>query len=149
MKKSRCSRCRKWKPLSGFYLKVSPHTGALVKSGCCRKCQNKATVDWQQRNRARYRQYQATYAKANPERIRQLRRKHDLKKKYRLTVEEYDAMIAAGCCICKRKDVKIQVDHCHKKGHVRGGLCGRCNRGLGFFDDDPDRLDQAAAYLRQ
>jgi hypothetical protein len=75
--------------------------------------------------------------------------------KYGLTREDYHAMLAAqrGCCaICERPLVvegkKTHVDHCHDTDVVRGLLCARCNTGLGAFEDNPDLLERAVAYLR-
>lgn len=31
---------------------------------------------------------------------------------------------------------------------IRGLLCGKCNSGLGFFDDNPQKLIDAAEYLK-
>ena len=86
-----------------------------------------------------------------------------LKNMYGITVDDYYEMLEnqnGGCGICgtkvpsarKRKHVTQEmffVDHCHSTGKVRGLLCGKCNRGLGYFEDAPERLEEAANYLRR
>lgn len=42
----------------------------------------------------------------------------------------------------------IQVDHDHRTGKVRGGLCVRCNLLLGQIGDDAALLENLAYYLR-
>jgi hypothetical protein len=78
-----------------------------------------------------------------------------------LTQSEYDKMWRQQkglCGICKQpetalatptstKTKRLAVDHCHNTGEIRGLLCGNCNVMLGFFDDDPERLEKAADYL--
>ena len=54
---------------------------------------------------------------------------------------------AHACAICKRKTVLV-LDHCHSCLKPRALLCGYCNRGLGFFYDNPNLLMTASAYLR-
>lgn len=38
---------------------------------------------------------------------------------------------------------------CHVSMRVRGVLCDSCNKGLGFFRDDPARLRAAIRYLKR
>lgn len=98
--------------------------------------------------------YGAQYERANPEKIATHRRNHELRKRYGLSREAYDALIAATptCQICARtfsEDVKTAVDHCHTSGKVRGILCHGCNKGLGHYADSPERLRKAAEYLEK
>lgn len=51
------------------------------------------------------------------------------------------------CAICQDK-VELVVDHDHETDEFRGLLCSWCNTGLGYFKDNPDRLQRAVAYLR-
>jgi hypothetical protein len=66
----------------------------------------------------------------------------------------YDA--ARHCEICGRQFVpglngmasaakNMDVDH--SLGTFRGVLCGKCNKALGWFDDDPEKLRGALEYL--
>lgn len=65
-------------------------------------------------------------------------------------------MLAAqngGCAICGATEPGgrtryFPVDHCHTTGIVRGLLCTKCNRGLGLFNDDPERVARAVMYLK-
>ena len=76
-------------------------------------------------------------------------------KVYGMTPEEYAAKFSQPCEICGGHEERgktgggMQVDHDHDTGENRGVLCQRCNRGLGYFKDDPERMEAAAAYVRR
>lgn len=50
------------------------------------------------------------------------------------------------CKICGQLK-KLNVDHDHATGEVRGLLCHGCNVGIGFFRDSPELLRSAIDYL--
>ena len=67
-----------------------------------------------------------------------------LKRKYGITVDQYNAMLKAQggvCAICgktkEQNGARLAVDHCHDTGIVRGILCIRCNVTLGVLGEDP------------
>lgn len=77
-------------------------------------------------------------------------------------LDDYERMLAeqgGACAICRRPESMIDprtnvarnlaVDHCHETGAVRGLLCGYCNKALGGFGDNPDRLRAAVEYLER
>ncbi|WP_433332564.1 endonuclease VII domain-containing protein [Spirillospora sp. CA-294931] len=71
---------------------------------------------------------------------------------YGLQRGEYDKLFAAQasvCAICgQARKQRLSVDHCHKRGHVRGLLCRLCNgRLLTAARDRPEILRAAAEYL--
>jgi len=82
-------------------------------------------------------------------------RKHKLKGLYGISLREYDKMLQnqdRACAICHGQPCygkkSFSVDHDHNTSMARGLLCDGCNRGLGFFKDDPKLLDKAAVYVR-
>lgn len=68
-------------------------------------------------------------------------------------LKKYDAFSGkqyqpGHCDICG-KDGMRDADHNHQTGQSRGLLCRACNQGLGYFQDDVKRLQQAIIYLTQ
>ncbi len=70
---------------------------------------------------------------------------------YGITVEALRQMEAehAGVCACCGELAKLQVDHCHRTGAVRGLLCGSCNLLLGMAKDSTDRIRKALSNLQK
>ena len=109
------------------------------------------TQRWRTENPEKYAATQAAFRASGGK--RRADRKSHLKRKFGLTVEQYDAMLAnqaGGCGICGkplRSDISLHVDHDHETGRIRGLLCFTCNNALGDFEDDPVLLRAATAYV--
>ena len=104
----------------------------------------------------RRRIYKDLWAKKNPKSIRagKLRREYGLSyDDYQYLWEQQDGV----CAICFKversmsngKVRSLAVDHDHATKQIRGLLCDKCNRAVGFLDDDPLRAEALARYLRQ
>lgn len=86
------------------------------------------------------------------------------KRVHGISLEDRDALLESQdgrCAICC-KPVEFQLggrsdnigesavlDHCHDTKQIRGVLCGKCNTGLGSFEDDEFSLTNAVLYLRR
>jgi hypothetical protein len=87
----------------------------------------------------------------NPDYARKRGKYYDLKRRYGLSAEDYNALLARQggvCAICgKQPSQTLCVDHNRKTRKVRRLLCRKCNLGIGHFDDDPRLLRAATDYL--
>lgn len=71
-----------------------------------------------------------------------------------LRIDDYSELLAAQggvCAICRGNPPKhrrrLDVDHCHATGEIRGLLCSFCNAGIGSLRNNPALLREAAIYL--
>lgn len=84
---------------------------------------------------------------------RRLNRESLLRTQYGMTLDDYDELVRRQgnrCLICGQTPPDgqlLHVDHDHETGAIRGLLCNTCNRALGMFGDDLDRVRAAVAYL--
>lgn len=106
--------------------------------------------DWKELDaREKRAAYMKEWRKRHPAKAKE----HVLKKQYGIGLDEYHDLLHRQdgvCAICGKGDdhFSLAVDHCHSTKRVRGLLCSKCNRGVGLFEDEPERLERAAAYLR-
>src|SRR5262245_24185968 len=91
------------------------------------------------------------WAAANRDRFLAIQWRTHLRRKYNISVEEYEALLVRqgnACAICGTV-TKLKLDHDHKTGAIRGALCHGCNAGIGFFAENPRALRAAAQYVEQ
>lgn len=67
-----------------------------------------------------------------------------------LTPAQIEAMISAvdgRCEICGKPMSRVNVDHCHTTGRVRGLLCTGCNTFLGHIEKRGHLVDAIVRYI--
>jgi len=84
------------------------------------------------------------------------RREYSLKKKYGITVKQYDELLEKQnqcCAICDKHasefKTRLAVDHNHVTGEIRGLLCTYCNHRLIGRHRDGALLRKMADYVDQ
>lgn len=97
-----------------------------------------------------------------PEQRAEYERAWRFKKKYGITIQDYDRMFeeqGGVCATCRKASVQVHaksgklrdlaVDHDHVTGKVRALLCTDCNVVLGLVNDAPALLREMADYLER
>ena len=166
--KKHCIKCGQDKPLPDF--EKCYGGGKVYLRAQCRECRYAESRKWYRANREHCIAMAREYVRRNPEGRRRYdlkyRKKHAqklaayhafrrIKKAYGIDAEKYNTMIVAQrgtCRICGKYPVpgkRLEVDHDHLTGQVRGLLCRNCNTGIGRLGDDPETLQAAIDYLLQ
>jgi len=143
-----CSRCGLEKADTDF----RTQKGRNLTRSNCKACDTERHKEWRSKNREHLRAYDRSRYRVNEDRW-----EHHLRRKYDISSEEYIALLdgqGGGCAICEcsgsdNKNERLNVDHCHRSGNVRGLLCWNCNTALGKMNDDAKQLRAAADYLER
>jgi Recombination endonuclease VII len=126
----------------------------------CNDCAAAYLREYRQREPERFQGYERTRLERHGEQRRAYDRERNarnegasrgrfarkIRRKYGITLKDYDELVAAPCALCGRTK-NVVLDHCHETGAIRGPLCRSCNAALGIFGDDPARLRAAADYI--
>lgn len=133
----RCCTCKQYKPFSSYHKDKNAPAGLAYS---CKPC----AID---RSRFHHRRRM----KEEPE-YRAAKRNSYIKNTHGITAEQYEQRLADQnylCAICATAAPKggWHLDHNHVTGKYRAMLCGVCNRGLGYFQDDAAVLQKAIEYL--
>lgn len=112
--------------------------------------------------KSKHAKYMREWLNKNQHRLKEYRKRADLKKSYNITLEQFNEMLVeqgGTCYICHQPETQVHpksglpyqlsVDHNHETGQVRRLLCNRCNKGLGMFEDSIELLDKLKMYLKE
>jgi len=133
-----CTKCKEDRLIEMFPKSKSKKSGYGSR---CNICQRAAINDWYQRNKESQRKKSRDYKKNNKFLI--WSRNYGVSEE--LVKEVYESQEGL-CAICEKKK-RLNLDHCHSSGQLRGFLCTLCNTGLGALGDTEDSLKRAHEYL--
>lgn len=136
--RKRCRDCQKVKDIDDFHKNNQLPNGEPR----CKECRNAA-----------HRAYMAS----NPEKARAKRYRDNLRKALGdengetlyARLHEAQSGLCAICGAAAQTGARLNIDHDHLTGAIRGLLCRSCNWGLGHFRDNVETMAAAIDYLRQ
>ena len=139
-----CSQCKVEKPKTEYHKMQAQKSGLRPE---CKACTKKKKDEWRAANPDKH--------KAGYDRYNKYYREGPLRQKlFGITKEEYDKLLAdqdGVCVICRDRNNdstrSLAVDHDHETGIVRGILCDRCNRGIGYFRESLELIERTVQYL--
>lgn len=139
--KKLCSGCKKKKVLSEFWKDKNITSGYCSQ---CKECSKRKQKIWMNKN------------KDKDSQIQRRRQKSYKRQGIKITLEEYDEKFGiqnGRCAICGRHQSEIKrrldVDHNHKTGQVRGLLCRMCNLIIEIVENNKYKIPLAKNYLKK
>lgn len=144
--------CTKCKQPGEFYRDITKKDGIHSVCKLCHSTRNKARRKVDSEYRERSTKKSMEWRLANPEHSRFRVRDSTLKRKYGLTVDDYNKLLESQggvCQVCKNPPTnrRLAVDHCHTTGKIRGLLCQACNVSIGKMRESPDLIRRLANYV--
>jgi hypothetical protein len=137
----KCSRCGKVQSVDSFHRETRSLDGL---HSWCKSCANERRREAfaaSEQVRERKRRNGRTWYASNRSAHCRMARNSTLKRKYGITVEEYEFFLSTqggGCGLCGSPEPKgkgcFHIDHDHATGRVRGVLCHHCNTQLGAYE---------------
>jgi Recombination endonuclease VII. len=153
-----CCSCKTSKLINEFWKMKSRKDGLDPR---CAKCASKQKAQSTQRTKIkdpkafneRRKRYRRTYCLNHPDRIDAYNHKRNLRRKFNMTVDEYNSLLNKQngvCAICFELPVtkRLAVDHDAETSVIRGLLCANCNTAIGLLKHNLQRLDSAKNYLQ-
>lgn len=79
-----------------------------------------------------------------------------LRRTYNIDLCDYEQLLqqqGGKCALCfipaeQARFGRLDVDHDHETGKIRGLLCNKCNRALGMLGDSKSAIVAAAKYIK-
>ena len=157
----KCARCGELKVHSAF------RKNSQLKSGLhsyCLNCDKKIKMNY--KKSARGREMNSIWEKSEKARSAQQKyrssekaknnvRNRHLKRVFGITQDEYLKMLSSQnerCAICEKhysyQNRRLDIDHDHETGKIRGLLCNPCNRAIGRFEHNTMLMKKAINYLK-
>jgi len=153
-----CSKCNEEKPFSEYYknttrkdgitsqCKDCSYTKILTSKKRCSKCKKYKSLGMYGKNKS--------CKKGINSRCKDCMQMILACKTYSISEREYVRLHKKNqCSICKAKPKKrkLDIDHNHITGEVRGLLCSQCNVAIGLLkgDETVSVLEEAIRYLRE
>lgn len=152
-----CNRCFSYKFESEFY----GFSGKYRKEYACKKCVNIRRRKYYQKNKVHIIAVAKKYRDKNRERVLHNKRKQA----YGITSTQYKTMLKEQnfvCAVCKNPETSkvgkgkhatkvnsLSVDHNHRTGKIRGLLCSKCNRALGYLQESVDIMKSLISYINK
>jgi len=144
-----CSECKVEKPFDEFYKDSRAKDGFTYK---CKVCDSRRSKTWRAANPEKTRAAERLWRAANPEKVAYQNQKHRYGHciNFEEIMKRYDKVTNCECCgvaFTNTGNNRKCIDH--SDDLIRGIICNKCNRGLGFLGDNLEGVKNAANYLER